>query len=149
MRLSIYRQQPGPNCTLGSLYIDGHWFCFTLEDPVRDLGLDGSGKIAGSTAIGPGHYRVVIDASKRFGRLMPHILNVPFFDGVRMHWGNFAKDTEGCPLLGLKKLSEDSIGDSRLAFDQFYERLKAGLLEGEVWIDIYNYGEESEPMEEA
>jgi hypothetical protein len=136
MRLSLTRQKSTPNSTLGSLYIDGLWFSFTLEDIVRALGPNGEGKVAGRTAIPAGEYAVIIDKSTRFNRLMPHILNVPFFEGVRIHSGNTAADTEGCILLGLDKTGEDSIGHSVTAFEAFMDRLKAGLLDGEVKLTI-------------
>ena len=138
MKLSIVRQPSTASATMGSLYIDGHWFCFTLEDPVRELGPNGEGKIPGKTAIPYGRYQVIIDKSTRFNCLMPHILNVPHFEGIRIHSGNTAADTEGCVLLGLTitKGTLDSISSSKLAFGQFFERLKEGLLEGEVWVEV-------------
>ncbi len=136
MRLTITRQKSTPNSTLGGLYVDGRWFCFTLEDVVRELGPNGEGKIAGRTAIPFGVYSVVIDKSTRFNRLMPHILDVPFFEGVRIHSGNTAADTEGCVLLGLDKTGFDSIGHSVTAFEAFMDQLKAGLLDGEVKLTI-------------
>lgn len=121
---------------MGSLYIDGHFFCFTLEDIVRILGPNGEGKIDGRTAIPAGEYPVIIDKSARFNRLMPHILDVPFFEGVRIHSGNTSVDTDGCILLGLTKAGDDRIVQSMAAFDSFMERLKTGLLDGEVKLTI-------------
>ncbi len=136
MRLSLTRQKSTPNSSMGSLYIDGLWFCFTLEDVTRELGPNGEGKIPGRTAIPFGEYAVIIDKSTRFNRLMPHILDVPFFEGVRIHSGNTAADTEGCILLGLDKTGDDSIGHSVTAFEAFMDRLKAGLIDGEVKLTI-------------
>jgi hypothetical protein len=134
--LSITRQKSSPNSTIGSLYIDGQWHCFTLEDIVRRLGHYGEGKVPSRTAIPAGEYLVIIDKSARFNCLMPHILNVPFFEGVRIHSGNTSADTEGCVLLGMVKAGDDQIGQSVIAFDAFMERLKAGLLDGEVKLTI-------------
>lgn len=120
--------------TLGSLYIDGSWFCFTLEDPVRDLGPDGKGKIPGETAIPAGNYKVAIDQSTRFNRLMPHILDVPFFEGVRIHSGNTASDTEGCVLVGMQKIDESTIGQSRIAFEALMDRLYAAV--GDIDLEV-------------
>src|SRR5689334_1352299 len=91
MNLQLLRQQFTTDSTIGSLYIDGEFECFTLEDTVRAPGI----KIAGATAIPSGTYEVTIDLSARFGRMMPHVLDVPMFKGIRIHPGNTAKDTEG------------------------------------------------------
>ncbi len=134
MRLSVVRGKSTDTATLGSLYIDGHFAMFTLEDVVRDLGPDGKGKIPGETAIPAGNYKVVIDQSTRFNRLMPHILDVPFFSGVRIHAGNTASDTEGCVLVGMQKISESQIGQSRVAFEALMDRLYAAT--GEIDLEI-------------
>lgn len=136
MRLSIQRQKSDDEATIGGFYIDGKWFSFCLEDVVRTLGPNGEGKIAGKTAIPAGHYEVIIDKSERFQRLMPHLIGVSFFQGVRIHSGNTSADTEGCILLGYDKGGPDLIANSRAAFDAFYDRLVAGLLEAPVFIDI-------------
>lgn len=98
MKLLIVRK-PAPAFTLGDLYLDGTWQCFTLEDDDRRLE-DGGVKLAGYTAIPLGLYDVVIDYSPKFKRQMLHVLNVPQFAGIRIHAGNDADDTEGCILVG-------------------------------------------------
>lgn len=97
MKVEVRRTFKGTEYTIGKLYIDGAYFCDTLEDPVRER------KIAGITAIPAGTYKVVKTKSIRFGKTLPEILNVPNFTGVRIHAGNTAKDTNGCILLGLNK----------------------------------------------
>ena len=88
--------------TLGSLY-QGDWFLgFTCEDRDRNLEIGGT-KIPKQTAIPRGYYRLTVSMSKRFGKLMPEILDVPQFSGIRIHGGNTHEDTEGCPLLGAEK----------------------------------------------
>ena len=99
MQVNVRRTFKGPDYTIGKLYIDGHYLCDTLEDTVRPAGT----KIAGKTAIPAGTYRVKKTMSPRFKKILPEILNVPGFAGVRIHSGNTAKDTEGCLLLGLNK----------------------------------------------
>jgi hypothetical protein len=71
-----------------------------LEDVVRDLGPDGSGKVYGRTAIPAGRYRVDITYSPKFQKMMLGVEDVPFFTGIRIHSGNDADDTLGCILVG-------------------------------------------------
>jgi hypothetical protein len=99
MQINVRRTFKGPEYTIGKLYIDGHYLCDTLEDTVRPAGT----KIAGKTAIPAGTYRVKKTMSPRFKKILPEIMNVPGFTGVRIHAGNTAADTDGCLLLGLNK----------------------------------------------
>lgn len=131
MELKIIRKEFTSQSTIGDFLIDGGWFCFSLEDKVREPGV----KIPGKTAIPEGRYRVVIDQSNRFKRAMPHILNVPNFEGIRIHQGNYPKDTAGCPLLGFTK-DKDFVGKSVLAFNQFFDKLYLALAHEECWITI-------------
>ena len=80
--------------------VDGNFFGYTLEDTYRELEPDGSNKIFGATCIPAGKYKVITDYSNHFGKTMLHILDVPFFEGVRIHGGNTDADTEGCILVG-------------------------------------------------
>lgn len=98
MNLILYRKYLRPTYTIGKLFIDGSYFCDTLEDKVRDL--PNEPKVPGQTAIPSGRYTVIMDFSVRFQRIMPHIINVPYFTGIRIHGGNTDADTEGCPLVG-------------------------------------------------
>lgn len=102
---------------------------FTLEDAIRKQ------KIPGKTAIPKGRYEVIINFSNRFKELMPLLLGVPGFTGVRIHPGNTEADTTGCVLIGKEKYS-DGIGKSRLAFDEFFPKLEAALKTGKVFINI-------------
>lgn len=87
--------------TVGQLYIDGRYWCDTLEDRVRDLSKER--KVAGETAIPAGTYDVVVNISPKFKRLLPRLLNVPHFEGVLIHRGNTAADSAGCILVGENK----------------------------------------------
>lgn len=98
MIVNVKRTFKGSEYTIGKLYIDGHYLCDTLEDTVRN-----GVKIAGKTAIPAGKYKVKKTMSPRFKKILPEILNVPGFSGVRIHAGNTAADTDGCLLLGLNK----------------------------------------------
>lgn len=83
----------------GMLIADVEMMCNTLEDTVREL-KSLADKVPGQTAIPAGKYQVVMSMSPRFKRVLPEILNVPYFTGVRIHRGNAAKNTEGCILPG-------------------------------------------------
>jgi hypothetical protein len=131
MNLKLIRQIFSETSTIGSLYIDDEFECYTLEDVVRAPGI----KIPGMTAIPYGSYEVIIDYSNRFARNMPHVLNVPMFEGIRIHSGNTSCDTEGCILLGSSK-GKDIIYESKAAFVEFYPKLEEGLRLGEVRIGI-------------
>jgi len=129
MKLQLIRKTFGAESTLGELYCDGQFECFTLEDTVRPV------KIPGATAIPAGTYQVVVTLSQRFGRELPLLLNVPDFEGVRIHPGNRPQDTEGCILVGRTK-GADFVGESRLAFDALFPRIQAAVDQGAVQIEI-------------
>lgn len=118
MKLTLKRNFKGPDYTIGKLYIDGHYFCDTLEDTVRPTGQ----KIAGKTAIPAGDYKVIKSYSPRFKKILPEILDVPGFSGVRIHAGNTAKDTDGCVLLGLNK-TKGAVLDSQTTMAYFMARV--------------------------
>ena len=125
MRLKLERISCGPVCTIGTLYVDGKLDCFTLEDVVRT-----GEKVYGQTAIPAGVYNVVVTPSVRFKRELPLLENVPGFQGIRIHPGNTAKDTEGCILVGKAKTAE-SVTHSREAFDALFKKIKESLGSGE------------------
>ncbi len=110
MKLLVRRIALQPTYTIGKLYIDGEYFCDTLEDRVRDLSREA--KVVGQTAIPEGRYMVSVTMSPRFGRLLPLLHDVPQFTGVRIHSGNTAKDTQGCILVGYNR-EKGKVLDSR------------------------------------
>lgn len=115
MKITVKRTFKGTEYTIGKLYIDGAYFCDTLEDTVRKV------KIAGKTAIPAGTYKVKKTMSPRFKKILPEILNVPNFSGVRIHAGNTAADTDGCVLLGLNK-TKGAVLDSQATMAYFMAR---------------------------
>jgi len=117
MKIYIKRLHKTKNSTIGEMTIDGKFECYTLEDIERDV------KIKSETAIPKGTYRVVINQSNRFKRLLPLLLNVKNFEGVRIHSGNSNHDTEGCILVGRTR-STDYIGQSRKAFDSLFKKMQ-------------------------
>lgn len=130
MTLLLERFKFGDTYTIGRLYMDGIYECYTLEDKVRDE------KIHSMTAIPTGTYKVIVDFSNRFQKEMPHILNVPNFEGIRIHSGNTNFDTNGCILLGLTWREGDFIGNSRAAYNHFFDKLKMALDKEQVTITI-------------
>ena len=94
MRWKLHRIYLGLQYTIGRLYLNGVYFCDTIEDHYRDLNVEE--KVFGETAIGYGLYVVELSMSPKFKRLLPMILNVPQFTGIRIHRLNTAKDSHGC-----------------------------------------------------
>lgn len=101
--MTLTRYWSDSNTTLGKLYIDGKFQCFTLEDEFRTI------KVKNETRIPSGTYRVAWTYSNRFKRDMLLLEQVPGFAGIRIHSGNTDKDTSGCILVG------ESVSDTRLS----------------------------------
>lgn len=118
MKITVKRLHKTSNSTIGELFIDGKFECYTLEDVEREI------KIKSETAIAKGTYKVIINQSNRFKRLLPLLLNVPNFEGVRLHSGNSNHDTEGCILVGTTR-SLDYIGNSRVAFNKLFKKMQS------------------------
>jgi len=117
MQITIKRLHKTDTSTIGELLIDGLFECYTLEDVERTV------KIKNETAIPKGTYKVIINESNRFKRLLPLLLNVPNFEGVRIHSGNSNHDTEGCILVG-QTIEANYIGQSRKAFDKLFKKMQ-------------------------
>ena len=118
MLIEVKRLYKKAEYTIGKMYIDGEYFCDTLEDTDRGLKQEYSlaelkeMKEYGKTAIPSGEYIVTITYSNRFKKMMPLINDVPAFSGVRIHSGNTHNDTEGCILVG-KNRAKGKVLDSR------------------------------------
>lgn len=142
MRLTLDRIYKGKDYTIGKLYIDGVYFCDTLEDTVRNLPEEE--KIYSQTAIPAGTYRITLNVvspkySKRksydwCGGRLPRLLNVPFFDGILIHAGNTAKDSAGCILVGENK-EKGKVLNSMATLKRLYKVLKEA--EEQIYIEIY------------
>lgn len=148
MEIVIWRKWRKAGYTIGKMYIDGVFFCNTLEDTDRGL-MQGMSvgeiariKVAGRTAIPVGDYKIILQWSPRFRKVLPTILNVKGYSGVRMHAGNTSKNTDGCPLFG--DADEDNIRDwvsnSRKRFNEFLQKLKAAGGEADLHI-VWDYKE--------
>lgn len=140
MKLTLKRIALRPTYTIGKLYIDDAYFCDTLEDTVRDTNKsgkfdNGEQKIKGKTAIPYGTYEIKWTYSPRFKKYTPQLMNVPSFEGIRIHAGNTSADTEGCLILGENKQVEKVL-NSRATINKFYPIIKEACSNGKVTIEI-------------
>ena len=135
MKLTLNRKPSLANSTMGALYIDGGFACYTLEDEVREVPGQpvSQWKIKGATAIPAGEYIVSLQYSPRFGPDTLTLHNVPGFEYIRMHAGNAHADTEGCILLGMRATDASLIGGtSRPAVQLVKSEVRAAIDRGEV-----------------
>lgn len=139
MELKLLRRPTSGPTTIGSLYLDKEFFCYTLEDPVREVpGVPvEEWKIKGETAIPYGRYRVVLGWSPKFQMMTPRLEDVPGYEGVLIHPGNYARDTEGCILPGMTLPENNMVGDSRRAFNLLNSIISRAIQsDDEVWLNI-------------
>lgn len=126
IKLTLKRFAFKDKYTIGRLYINGLYFCDTLEDKDRGLydwlseGYIKEIKVKHQTAIPYGIYKVLWSYSPKYRRMMPEVLNVKGFSGIRIHSGNTADDSSGCILLGFNK-EVGKVLDSRKTCKKFYE----------------------------
>lgn len=141
MRLTLKRIANKDNYCIGKLYINGKYFCDTLEDV--DRGLDDSmteadilkQKKYGQTAIPTGIYTVLLTYSPKYKKVMPLVNNVKGYSGIRIHSGNTSKDTLGCLLVG-KNTVVGRLTDSRNTYNALYKRLQQKG-SNKITIEIY------------
>lgn len=149
MELLLNRIARKETYTIGRLYVDGVRFCDTLEDTDRglkqtmDLAVLRAKKRRGITAIPAGRYKVTLSAkSPKFSQkkaydfckgYLPRLINVPAYDGVLIHIGNYPKDTEGCILVG-KNSKVGAVLESTTTFKLLYEKLKSA--KDDIYITI-------------
>lgn len=140
MKLTLKRIALRPTYTIGKLYIDDVYFCDTIEDTVRDLNKNGKfdngeKKVHSKTAIPYGTYEIKWTYSPRFKKYTPQLMNVPSFEGIRIHAGNTSDDTEGCLILGKNK-QVGKVLNSRATINKFYPIIKNACSNGKVTIEI-------------
>ena len=124
-----------PGYTLGRLFVEGKMYGFTCEDEDRKLEAGGQ-KIPGQTAIPRGTYRLTVTMSNRFKKLMPLIQDVPGFEGIRIHGGNNAYSTQGCPLLGTTRTASGVMHCAEVNAALIDFILKAEENGDAVWIEV-------------
>lgn len=130
MKITLNRFEYTEQSTISRLLINGTQFCYVLEDVDRVLEDNPEAKIYGKTAIPRGTYKIILDYSNRFQRVLPRLLDVPGYDGVRIHPGNVANDTDGCLLPG-STWRKDWVSNSRTTFDQLFDQLEQADEAGE------------------
>lgn len=142
--IKVRRTKKGQNSTLSEIYVDGKFFCYGLEDSVREY------KIKGSTAIPAGFYRLGLNKyggmNARYKRLFPdwhkgmlELMDIPNFSYVYIHIGNNFGDTSGCLLVGKSMAFVDGdyeVYQSKKAYKALYAKLIEMMLNGEVFVEI-------------
>lgn len=141
MKLRLERKYFKDTYTIGNLYIDGTFFCNTLEDKNRDLNKNGKfdngeAKVYTETCIPFGTYDVKITFSPKFKRELPWLQNVPSFTGILIHRGNTAKDSAGCILVGENK-AVGKVLNSTPYEEKLVKMMKEAITKGEkITIEI-------------
>lgn len=129
MELKVVRKYKKSEYTIGKMYIDGVYFCDTVEDCDRGLSQKMSNsaiearKVYGKTAIPVGRYSVVLSYSNKFKKTLPLLKDVPGFGGIRIHSGNTAEDSLGCIIVGENKIKGGVI-NSRQTMEKLMYRLR-------------------------
>ena len=118
MKIKVDRIYKGESYTIGKMYLNGEYFCDTLEDAIRPV------KIPNETAIPAGTYKVEVTYSPRFKRNLPLLIDVPNYTGIRIHNGSNKDHTSGCILVGFNT-AKGILSDSRKTSDQLTEKLKS------------------------
>lgn len=144
--IRVQREPSENGATLGALYVNDRFVCWTLEDAIREPSLRpiteqlgpwvASWKVQGRTAIPAGRYPVVIEYSPRFNLKLPELKQVPGYSEVKFHAGNTAADTDGCILVGCDR-DTATVGRSRAALADLLARLH-GFAEEPIVVDIEN-----------
>jgi hypothetical protein len=115
--------------TISKLYVNDTFICDVLEDICRDTNRDGDlndlgeTKVYGETAIPAGTYKMIINISPRFKKLLPRLIGVAGYDGVLIHTGNLPEHTHGCLLVGTRGIDCIKGGTSTPAMTKLMKEL--------------------------
>jgi hypothetical protein len=142
MELNIHRGANRKTCCISMLFVDNalQKQCYILEDLVREV--EGEPverwKVQNKTAIPRGRYKVLPQFSPHFGRMMPHLQDVPGYTHVMIHPGNTDIDTDGCLLTGTA-ISDDgeAVTQARIAYEALLHLMQeAWDKDEEVWVTL-------------
>lgn len=129
MELKVVRKYKKSEYTIGKMYINGEYFCDTVEDTDRGLSQNMKNstieakKIYGKTAIPTGRYSVVLSYSNKFKKTLPLLKDVLGFSGIRIHNGVNADSSLGCIIVGENKIKGGVI-NSRQTMERLMYRLR-------------------------
>ena len=146
MEIKVVRDKFTEDTTYGKMYLDGKFFCYTLED--KDRGLDKTDskgeikevKVIGRTAVPAGKYRVVLSYSIKLKRFLPLLLSVPLGKGIRIHKGSSNEWTSGCILVGHGISKTGKLTGIKQAELDLMKVLKEANLVGPLYITIERNG---------
>ncbi len=142
MKFTVSGQIFTPNSVVSELSIDGKHECYILEPTWR--GNDNANHVEFKTAISETAYKIIVDWSPRFNRMMPHIMALSDYQfgpimfnaaGVRLHWGNFPKDSEACLLCGTTE-GADFVGHSVDEFTPLFNKIMQQLNTGSIDLEV-------------
>lgn len=136
MKLELKRIALKPNYTIGKLFINGTYYCDTIEDKVIDLNKngkfdDGLTKVMHQTAIPYGTFKVVVNHSPKFNRELPRLLDVPYFEGILIHNGSDQNSSSGCIIVGENK-TIGKVTNSTFYMNNLTARIKDAQNKGET-----------------
>lgn len=136
MKLELKRIALKPNYTIGKLFINGTYYCDTIEDKVIDLNKngkfdDGLTKVMHQTAIPYGTFKVVVNHSQKFNRELPRLLDVPYFEGILIHNGSDQNSSSGCIIVGENK-TVGKVTNSTFYMNNLTARIKDAQNKGET-----------------
>lgn len=129
MIIRIVREPTRDDGTFGVVFVDGHFFGFSLEDTVREtpgVPVD-RWKVKGVTAIPAGAYVARLALSPRARRDVPWLDDVPGFSAIQIHPLNRTDETEGCIGIGFARRAGPPplLMQSRAACDELTRRIRS------------------------
>ena len=113
MEIVVTRQVYSPNSVIGTMTIDGAFFCYTEEPPVGTVK---------PYCIPAGTYQGIKYDSPRLERTVLLLLDVPGFEDIEIHNGNYPRNTHGCTLVGFTR-GVDFVGNSIAALNELIARV--------------------------